>query len=187
MTKFLVPLIGEGGGNEEYYSRLEPNYKSTVAHTKTLSSWNRAWCLAKVHRMDAYFVYRSTEFVLSKKYYIANMFNNCCRMKNVQKWSGILLGVVFGCRVFRPVMSIGKNVLQYNYFKNACVARWKNVKTAFSAESRALSLNDSNNRTCVYHTLRRNYTKIASLLNPFGCILFFENRVSKHAQTALLK
>jgi len=31
---FLVPLIGEGEGNEEYYSQLKPNYKSTVAHTK---------------------------------------------------------------------------------------------------------------------------------------------------------
>jgi len=34
IPKFLVPLIGEGGGNEEYYSQLTPNYKSTVAHTK---------------------------------------------------------------------------------------------------------------------------------------------------------
>ena len=34
IPKFLVPLIGEGVGNEECYSQLKPNYKSTVAHTK---------------------------------------------------------------------------------------------------------------------------------------------------------
>jgi len=34
IPKFLVPLIREGGGNEEYFSQLKPNYKSTVAHTK---------------------------------------------------------------------------------------------------------------------------------------------------------
>jgi hypothetical protein len=30
----LKKIFREGGGNEEYYSQLKPNYKSTVVHTK---------------------------------------------------------------------------------------------------------------------------------------------------------